>query len=71
MSLDGFSKKCIQKLDFLHSLEEAQKFVVVEPQIIMLSQKLYGVENDFSVSFGPKPKLNNNKKSRAGEGAKD
>ena len=38
---------------------------------IMRFQRLYCVESDFSVSFGPKPKLNNNKKGRAGEGAKD
>ena len=37
----------------------AQKFVVEEPKIILRSQRLYGVERDFSVSFGPRPKLNN------------
>ena len=26
---------------------------------IMMNQRLYRVESDFSVSFGPKPKLNN------------
>ena len=36
-----------------------QKFVVVEPKIILRSQRLYGVERDFSVRFGPRPKLNN------------
>ena len=35
---------------------------------IMRFQILYRVESDFSVSFGPKPKLNNNKKGSAGEG---
>ena len=34
---------------------------------IMRFQRLYRVESDFSVSFGPKPKLNNNKKGRVGE----
>ena len=55
----GFQKTCIQNLSFLHSLEVAQKFVVEEPKIILRSQRLYGVERDFSVSFGPRPKLNN------------
>ena len=49
----------MQNLSFLHSLEVAQKFVVEEPKIILRSQRLYGVERDFSVSFGPRPKLNN------------
>ena len=35
----------------MFSLEVAQKFVV-------RSQSLYGVERDFRVSFGPRPKLN-------------
>ena len=34
----------------------------------MWFQILYCVESDFSVSFGPKPKLNNNKKGRLGGG---
>ena len=34
----------------------------------MRFQRLYRVESDFSVSFGPKPKLNNNKKGRLGGG---
>ena len=33
LCLDEFSKNCIQKLDFLHRLEEAQKFVVVDPHL--------------------------------------
>ena len=33
----------------------------------MRFQRIYHVESDFSVSFGPKPKLNNNKKGRGGE----
>ena len=33
----------------------------------MRFQRLYRVESDFSVSFGPKPKLNNNKKGRVEE----
>ena len=40
-------------------LKVGQKFVVEEPKIILRSQRLYGVERDFSVSFGPRPKLNN------------
>ena len=48
----------MQNLNFVHSLEVAQKFVVEEPEIIIRSQRLYGVERDFSVSFGPRPKLN-------------
>ena len=36
-------------LSFLHSLEVAEKFVVEVP----------GVESNFSVIFGPRPKLNN------------
>ena len=42
-----------------------QKFVVVEPKIILRSQRLYGVERDFSVRFGPGPKLNNKLKLEA------
>ena len=49
----------MQNLSFLHRLEVGQKFVVEEPKIILRSQRLYGVERDFSVSFGPRPKLNN------------
>ena len=49
----------MQNLNFLHSLEVAQKFAVAEPEIIMQSQQLYGVKRDFSVSFRPRPKLNN------------
>jgi len=42
-------------LSFLHSLEVAQKFVVEEPKIILRSQRLYGVERDFSEQLKPKP----------------
>ena len=42
-------------LGFLHSLEVAQKFVVEEPKIILRSQRLYGVESDFSDQLKPKP----------------
>ena len=49
----------MQNLSFLHRLEVGQNFVVEEPKIILRSQRLYGVERDFSVSFGPRPKLNN------------
>ena len=59
-------------MSFLHSLEVAQKFVVEVPEIIVWGARDSMVlESDFSVSFGPRPKLNNNKKGRAGEGAKD
>ena len=51
----GFQKTCIQNLSFLHSLEVAQKFVVEEPKIILRSQRLYGVERDFSDQLKPKP----------------
>ena len=59
ISLNGTHKTHMQKLNFLHSLEVAQKFAVAEPEIIMQSQQLYGVKRDFSVSFRPRPKLNN------------
>ena len=49
----------MQNLSFLHSLEVAQKFAVEEPKIILQSQRLHGVERDFSGSFGPRHKLNN------------
>ena len=48
ISLVGFHKTCMQNLGFLHSLEVVQKFVVEEPEIIMRSQRLYGVESKFS-----------------------
>ena len=53
----------MKNLNFLHSLEVDQKFLVEEAEIIMRSQSLYGVERDFSVSFGLRPKLNNNHKN--------
>ena len=55
----------MQNLSFLHRLEVGQKFVVEEPKIILRSQRLYGVERDFSVRFGPRPKLNNKIKLKA------
>ena len=48
ISLIGFHKPCILNLSALNNLEVAQKFVVVEPEIIMRSQRLYGVESKFS-----------------------
>ena len=44
----GFDRPYMPNLGFLHSLEVAQKFVVEEPKIILRSQRLYGVERDFS-----------------------
>ena len=54
----------MKNLNFLHSLEVDQKFLVEEAEIIMRSQSLYGVERDFSVSFGLRPKLNKNLSSK-------
>ena len=47
----------MQNLSFLHSLEVAQKFLVEEPEIMLRSQRLYGVERDFSDQLEPKPSL--------------
>ena len=50
----------MQNLSFLDNLEVAQKFVVEVPEIIWWGARDYMVlESDFSVSFGPRPKLNN------------
>ena len=53
--LVGFLKTCMQNLSFLYSLEVAQKFLVEEPKIILRSQRLYGVESNFSDQLKPKP----------------
>ena len=45
----------MKDLSFLYRLEVAQKFVVEEPKIILQSQRLYGVERDFSDQLKPKP----------------
>ena len=41
------------------SLEEAQQFVVEEAEIIMRSQRLYGVESNSSVSLWLRLKVTN------------
>ena len=57
----------MQNLSFLHSLEVAQKFVVEEPKIILRSQRLYGVERDFSDQLKPKPSWTINAWERNGK----
>ena len=45
----------MQNLSFLQSLEVAQKLLVEEPEIMLRSQRLYGVEKDFSDQLKPEP----------------
>ena len=43
-----FVKVTFRNWEPLGPLLDVEKFVVVEPKIIMRSQRLYGVERDFS-----------------------
>ena len=55
ISIVGLERACIPNLGSVQSLELAQKF----KDYLMRKQRLFGVESNFSVSFRPRPKMNN------------